>query len=294
MDWLNYHHLLNFWMVAREGSVQQASEVLHVSPASVSVQVKQLERSLGAKLLQKQGRGVALTELGQEVAAYAGDIFAKGQELVEMVQGRPLGRPLEFRVGVRDIMPKLVAFRLLQPALDLDQAVRLNYREGDMDQLVSELSIHKLDVVLSDIPLDPRYKIQAYSHRLGESGVTFVAVSQLAKKYRPKFPHSLGEAPILLLTPDSFMRRQLDRWFSDIGLVPQIVGEFSDSAMMKIAGSSGLGVLAVPSVIEADVKRIYGLHRVGVPDGVEEQFYAISVERKIRHPGVLAIRVHSP
>lgn len=293
MDWLNYHQLLNFWLVAREGSVKRASEMLHVTPASVTIQVRKLERALGAKLLEKSGRGVALTEIGEQVASYASEIFAKGQELQEMIRGRPLGQPLELRVGVRDIMPKLVAFRLLQPALELDQQVRLIYQEGDMDQLVSNLSIHKLDVVLSDLPLDTRYKVKAYSHRLGESGVVFVASAPFAKKFRPKFPESLRDAPILLLTPDSSMRRQLDRWFSDHGFVPHVVGEFTDSAMMKIAGSCGLGVLAVPTVIEEDVKRIYGLRRIGVPDGVEEQFYAISVERKIKHPGVLAIRQHS-
>lgn len=290
MDWLNYHQLLNFWLVAREGSVRQASELLHVTPASVSTQVRNLELSLGAKLLRKQGRGVAVTEVGEQVAAYAADIFAKGQELQEMVRGCPAGRQLELRVGVRDIMPKFVAFRLLQPALELEQPVRLVCQEGDMEQLVSDLTIHKLDVVLSDIPLDPRYRVQAYSHRLGQSGVVFVATAALARKYRSGFPDSLKTAPVLLLTPDSAVRRQLDRWFHDLGFGPQVVGEFADSSMMKIAGSKGLGLLAIPSVVESDVKQAYGLTRVGVIEGVEEQFYAVSVERKITHPGVRAIR----
>ena len=290
MDWLNYHQLLNFWLVAREGSVQRASELLHVTPSSVSIQIRQLERAFGAKLFKKQGRGLALTEMGQQVSVYASEIFAKGRELMELVKGRPAGKPLELRVGVRDIMPKLVAFRLLQPALELDQPVRLICQEGEMSQLVSDLAIHKLDVVLSDIALDPLYKIQAYSHRLGESEVVVVGTKTLAKRYRRDFPSSLDGAPFLLPTENSALRRQMDRWFSDLNLVPTVCGEFADSAMMKIAGVNGLGLLAIPSMIEAEVQKIYGLQRVGGAAGVLEQFFAVSVERKIKNAGVLAIR----
>lgn len=290
MDWLNYHQLLNFWLVAREGSVQRASELLHVTPSSVSIQIRQLERAFGSKLFKKQGRGLALTEMGQQVSGYAGEIFAKGRELMELVKGRPVGRPMELRVGVRDVMPKLVAFRLLKPALELEQPVRLVCQEGEMSQLISDLAIHKLDVVLSDIALDPLYKVQAYSHRLGESDVMIVGARDLARRYRRGFPASLDGAPFLLPTESSVLRRQLERWFSDLHVAPGVRGEFADSAMMKIAGVSGLGLLAVPGIIEDDVRNIYGLHRVGVAVGVQEQFYAVSVERRIKHSGVLAIR----
>jgi LysR family transcriptional activator of nhaA len=290
VDWLNYHQLLNFWLVAREGSVQRASESLHVTPASVSIQVRQLERALGTKLVKKQGRGLTLTEMGEQVADYAGEIFAMGRELVEMVKGRPVGRPLELRVGVRDVMSKLVAFQLLQPALELEQPVRLTCREGDMVQLISDLAIHKLDVVLSDTALDPLYKVQAYSHRLGESDVIIVGTEALAGQYRRRFPASLDGAPFLLPTENSVLRRHMERWFIDLSLAPIIQGEFADSAMMKIAGRRGLGLLALPAIIEDDVGRMYGLQRVGVAAGVQEQFYAVSVERRIKHPGVLAMR----
>lgn len=290
MDWLNYHQLLNFWLVAREGSVQRASELLHVTPSSVSIQIRQLERAFNAKLFKKQGRGLALTEMGHQVSGYAGEIFAKGRELMELVKGRPVGRPLELRVGVRDVMPKLVAYQLLKPALELDQPVRLVCQEGEMSQLISDLAIHKLDVVLSDIALDPLYKVQAYSHRLGESEVVIVGIGVLAKRYRRGFPSSLDGAPFLLPTESSVVRRQMERWFSDLNLAPRVCGEFADSAMMKIAGFSGLGLLAVPGIIEDDVRKIYGLRRVGIAVGVQEQFYAVSVERKIKHSGVLAIR----
>ncbi len=186
MDWLNYHQLLNFWLVAREGSVQRASELLHVTPASVSIQVRQLERALDRKLVKKQGRGLALTEMGEQVADYAGEIFAMGRELMEMVKGRPVGRPLELRVGVRDVMSKLVAFQLLQPALRLKQPIRVVCQEGAMEQLIPELAIHKLDVVLSDTALDPLYKVQAHSHRLGESDVVIVGTKALAESWARK------------------------------------------------------------------------------------------------------------
>lgn len=290
MDWLNYHQLLNFWLVAREGSVRRASELLHVTPSSVSIQIRQLERACGAKLFRKQGRGLALTEMGDQVAGYAAEIFAKGRELMEMVKGRPVGRPMELRVGVRDVMPKLVAYQLLKPALELEQPVRLVCREGEMSQLISDLAIHKLDVVLSDVALDPLYKVQAYSHRLGESDVVIVGSNTLAKRYRRGFPSSLDGAPFLLPTESSVVRRQMERWFSDLNLAPRVCGEFADSAMLKIAGLSGLGLLAIPGIIEKDVRKIYGLHRVGLAAGVQEQFYAVSVERRIKHVGVLAIR----
>lgn len=290
MDWLNYHHLLNFWLVAREGSVQKASEVLHVTPASVSVQVKQLERSLGVKLFQKSGRGLALTEMGEEVADYASEIFSTGRELMERVKGSPAGKPQVLRVGIRDVMPKLVAFRLLQPALELEVPVRLVCHEAEMPQLVSELAIHKLDVILSDTALDPLYKIQAYSHRLGESNVVIMGTKELANQYRRGFPASLDGAPFLLPMESCVLRRALDQWFSDLSLTPMIKGEFADGAMLKIFGREGRGLLAVPASIQKDVTAIYGLRAVGVAEGIKERFFAVTVERKLKHPAVVAIR----
>ena len=290
MDWLNYHHLLNFWLVAREGSVQRASSILHVTPASVSVQVKQLERALGVKLLEKKGRGLVLTEIGEEVADYASEIFATGRELVERVKQKPAGKPQELRVGIRDEMPKLVAYRLLHPALELENPVRLVCHEADMPSLVADLAIHKLDVILTDAALDPLYKIQAYSHRLGESGVVIMGTKELARKYRRGFPNSLDGAPFLLPMTSSVLRRAIDQWFSDLHLTPIVMGEFADSAMLKIAGRQGLGLFAIPTSIQDDVTDIYGLREVGVVEGVKERFYAISVDRKLKHPAVIAIR----
>ena len=281
---------MNFWLVAREGSVQRASEVLHVTPASVSSQVKQLEKALKVRLVAKDGRGLALTEMGEQVAEYAGQIFGTGQELLEMVRGQPEGKPLELRVGIRDAMPKLVAFQLVQPAIESIEGLRIVCREGAMPELIADLAIHKLDLVLTDSALDPIYKIRANSHQLGRSDVAIVGSKSLANKYRRGFPGSLNGAPFILPTEDSILRHQLDRWFADQKVSPLIRGEFADSAMLKIAGRASLGMFAVPSVIEDDVKKIYGLSHIGLATGLEERFFAVSVERRIKHPGVLAIR----
>lgn len=293
MDWLNYHHLLNFWLVAREGSVKRASELLHVTPASVSVQIKQLESSLGVKLLQKQGRGLTTTDMGREVAAYATEIFGTGRELMEMVKGGSGGRPRELRVGIRDAMPKLVAFRLLQPALNLSDPIRLVCVESEMPRLVADLAIHKLDVILTDTPLDPLYNVKAYSHRLGDSAVVIMGTRNLVKKYRTGFPNSLDGAPFLMQTDSSALRRQMDQWLNGLHLTPDIKGEFDDSAMMKIAARQGLGLFPTPACIHEEITDLYGLEVLGFAAGVKDRFYAISTERKLKHPSVLAIREHS-
>ena len=289
MDWLNYHHLLNFWMVAREGSVQRASEMLHVTPASVSVQVRQLENSLGLKLFAKQGRGLVLTEMGKEVLVYAEEIFSTGRELLEMVKGKPVGRPIELRVGIRDVMPKLVAYQLLQPAMVKDPSMRLICHEGKMGDLIADLAIHKLDVVLSDTALDPLYRVQAHSYKLGSSDVSIFGHPELVKRYSREFPKSLHGAPFLLPTKETVLRRQLERWFSENSIVPSVRGEFADSAMLKIAGRNALGLFATASIVEKEVLEIYGLATLGQIQGIQEQFFAVSIDRKIKHPGVLAI-----
>lgn len=289
MDWLNYHHLLNFFLVAQEGSVQRASEVLHVTPATVSIQIRQLERSLGVKLFRKQGRGLMLTEMGVEVQRYASDIFATGRELIEMVRGNPVGKPLTLRIGIGDVMPKLLAFRLVEPAMQLPEPVKIVCREGDMTRLIADLAVHKLDVVLTDSPLDPRFKVQAYSHLLHDSEVAIAAVPKLAKRLAKNFPRSLDHAPLLLPTANSMLRRSIDQWFLERHIQPDIRGEFDDSAMMKIAGSIGMGAFAVPTTIADEVEAMYGVKTVGTLTAVHERIYAVSVERKLKHPAVLAI-----
>ncbi len=289
MNWLNYHHLQYFWAVSQEGSVARASEKLHVTPATISIQLRDLEKQLGVKLFRKAGRGLALTEMGTAVQSYANDIFATGQELLDMVHGRPVGGPILFRVGIKDVMPKLIAYQLLEPTLQITEDVRLSCHEGDVSRLIADLAIHKLDVVLSDTPIDPLMKVRAYSHLLGESDVVFVGTKELAKAVRKDFPGSLNSVPILLPMRNTVLRRSLDNWFDENQIRPRIRGEFEDSAMMKIMGKAGVGIFPVTAVISEEVQDMYRVEMIAKIPGVTERFYALSVERKIKHPAILAI-----
>jgi len=289
MDWLNYHHLLYFWVVAHEGSVSRAAEILHVTPATISIQTKELERSLGVELLRKAGRGVELTETGTEVYRYAQEIFSLGRELVDLVRGRPVGKPLLLRVGIKDVMPKLVAYKLIEPTLKMPEQIKLVCREGASAGLFADLAVHKLDVVISDTPLDPSLKVKAFSHLLGESEIVILGERKLAERLRPGFPDSLDGAPWLMPTDNNVLRRSLDLWLADHNYRPQVRGEFEDSAMLKIAGRAGIGIFANVAAIRGEVESMYGVELIGKIPAIKECFYVISAERRIKHPGVLAI-----
>lgn len=285
---LNFHNLYSFWTVGNEGSIVRACEKLFLAQPTVSGQLRELEKTLGEKLFTRAGRGLALTETGQLVYRYADEIFSLGRELIDGVAGRPVGRALRLLVGVTDALPKSIAYRLLQPAMAIPD-VRLVCQEGKTDQLVADLAVHRLDVVLSDAPLNPGVKVRAFSHLLGESGVSFLAVESLARKYRPKFPDSLVNAPFYLPTDNTMLRRSLNQWFEARGLRPSIKAEFEDSALLKFFGREGEAVFVVPSVVEEDVCRQFDVRLVGRIETVRERFYAISVERRIKHPAVVAI-----
>ena len=289
MNWLNYHHLHYFWVVAREGSVTKACEILHLTQPTISGQLRELEKAMKGPLFEKSGRGLALTETGRAVFRYADDIFALGRELMDMVGGRPVGRPVRLRVGVVDVMPKLIAHLLIEPALRLPEPVRVVCTEGKLERLAAELTIHNLDVVLSDTPLPPTVKAKVYTHLLGECGVTIVGTPKLVEAYKAGFPKSLDGAPFLLPAEGTALRRSLDQWFDATGVRPLIRGEFEDSALLKTFGRAGEGVFAVPAAAERDVRRHYGVRRIGRAEGVRERFYAVSVERKLKHPAVVAI-----
>ena len=289
MAWLNYHHLLYFWTVARLGSISKATEELHLTQPAISAQLRTLEQALGEKLFQKSGRNLVLTDVGRIVFRYAEEIFTTGRELQETLAGRPSGRPARFAVGVADAMPKLLAYRLLEPALAGAQAVRLLLREDTPEQLLAALAIHALDLVLADAPVPPTVKVRAHSHLLGESSVSVFAVPQLAKAYRRRFPASLDGAPFLLPTDNTVLRRSLDQWFDAQGIQPLVVAEIEDSAVLKVFGQSGTGLFVSPTVMEREVQRQYDVQVVGRLEDIRERFYAISVERKITHPAVLAI-----
>lgn len=289
MEWLNYHHLLYFWTVAKEGSIARACDRLLLAQPTISGQLRLLEKTLGDKLFVKVGRRLTLTETGQVVYRYADEIFSLGREMVDAVRGRPTGRPLELVVGIADVLPKLVSFRLLRPALSSPLPVRLVCREDKPDRLMAELAVHELDLVLSDAPMNPGLKVRAFNHLLGECGVTIMGTARLAKKFRRNFPQSLAGAPWLLPTANTSLRRSLDEWFDSHNIRPDVRSEFEDSALLKVFGQEGVGVFAVPTVVEGEVRRQYGVARIGRLEEIKERFYAISPERKLKHPAILAI-----
>jgi LysR family transcriptional regulator, transcriptional activator of nhaA len=289
MEWLNYHHLLYFWVVAREGSVAKACQRLNLAQPTISGQIRALEQSLKTALFERSGRNLVLTETGYTVYRYADEIFSLGRELQDTLQSRPTGRAVRFVVGVADALPKLIAHRLLEPALHLPEDVQVTCFDGDPDHLIAKLALHELDLVLSDVPANPRLGFRAFNHLLGECGVTFFGTEDLAQKYRKGFPKSLQGAPFLMPTGNVALRRSLEQWFDTLGIRPRIQGEFADSALLKAFGQVGHGLFAAPSVVEADVKRMYRVAVVGRDDSLCERFYAVSVEKRIKHPAVLAI-----
>ena len=287
---LNYHHLLYFWTVAREGSIARATERLNLSQPAISTQIRTLERAIGEKLFVKRGRNLVLTDVGRLVFRYANEIFTVGRELQETLAGAGReNRPARLTVGVVDALPKIVAFRLLEPALHHADPVRLVLREDKPERLIADLSIHALDLVLSDAPIAPTVHVRAFSHLLGECGVSVFGTPALARRYRARFPRSLDGAPVLLPTENTVLRRSLDAWLEVQGIRPSIVGEIEDSALTKVFGHAGAGLFLAPSAIEAEVQRQYEVRVVGRIDAVRERFYAITVERRITHPVVLAI-----
>jgi LysR family transcriptional regulator, transcriptional activator of nhaA len=289
VEWLNYHHLHYFWVVAREGSLGRASTELRLAPSTVSEQIRLLEESLGEALFSRTGRRLLLTETGRTVFRYATEIFTLGGELRDAVQGKVVGRPQSLVVGIADVVPKLVARRLLEPALRQAEPVRLVCREDKPERLLAELALHNLDVVFSDAPVGPSIRVRAFSHLLGECGVVFFAKQELAAEHRRRFPASLDGAPMLLPTENTALRRSLEQFFAAKRVRPKVVAEFDDSALLKVCGQTGMGIFPAPSVIAEEVERQYQVHTVGRTDQVRERFYAISIERKLKHPAVVAI-----
>lgn len=289
MEWLNYHHLLYFWTVAKEGGVARAAERLHLTHPTISGQIRELEGALGEKLFVRAGRGLELTEMGRVVFRYADEIFGLGRELLDVVKRRPTGRPVELVVGVDDVLPKLLVRRLLEPALRGREPVRLVVHEASVRELFARLSQHSLDVVFSDSPLPPGSRVKAYAHLLGECGVTWFGVEALAKRAKRDFPACLGVEPLILPTEDTALRRALDPWFERQGLRPQVVAEIADSALIKAFGQNGLGLFPAPTAVERDVLAQFDVRVVGRSEDLRERFWAISVERRVKHPAVAAI-----
>ena len=290
MEWLNYHHLLYFWVVAKEGSIVRASEELRLAHPTISGQIHRLEENLGEKLFARRGRNLVLTEVGRVAFRYADEIFSLGREFVDTLKGRASGKPLRLIVGVADVLPPSLVRRFLEPAFRLGHAVQIVCRaDKSVEEFIAELALHRVDVVIADGPAGPGIPIRAFSHLLGECGTTFFAAARLAASTRRKFPRSLDGTPFLLPGAPSAVRRALEQWFNTQDIHPRVVAEFDDSALAKDFGREGMGIFAAPTVIEAEVRQQYRVGVVGRSEAVRQQFYAISVERKIRHPAVAAV-----
>jgi len=289
MDWLNYHHLFYFWSVVREGSIAAACRKLLLSPATISAQLRELENALGEKLFRRVGRNLAPTEFGRLAARYADEIFGLGQEFLDVARGHTRETSLRFRLGVDDVLPKLVVARVLEAVFRLPQAIRLVCVEGTQPQLLPHLAVHDLDLVLSDAPADPSIKVRTFSHLLSESGITVCAVPALARRLRRGFPASLDGAPALLPTANTSLRRGLDKWFEAVAVRPRVIAEFEDLALLNACGRRGTGFFAVPDTLAREItagRRVHALGRVGK---ARSRLYAISVERRVKHPAAVAL-----
>lgn len=281
---INFKHLRYFWAVAREGGVTRASERLHLTPQTISAQLSQLEEYLGEELFSHVGRNLELTEVGRLALSYADEIFSLGGELEEAIHRLPDGRPQLFRVGVVNVLSKSIAHRILQPALMMAEPVRMICREASFDNLLGELAVHHLDMVLADRPIPSTVSTRGFSHKLGESAVSFFAAPKLERKLTGDFPRCLDGAPMLLPCNGNQLRSSVEKWLDKLRIHPSTIAEFDDSALMKAFGKEGAGIFVAPAAIEAEVALQYQVTAIGRVDEVKERFYAISAERRILHP----------
>ena len=290
MPLLNYKHFHYFWTVAKAGGVARAAERLHLTPQSISGQLRLLEESLGGDLFRRAGRKLELTDAGRVALAYAEEIFPRGEELQDVLKHRRGGLPELLRVGIADVVPKSIAFRLLEPVLRLPDPMRIVCREWRLKDLLAELAVQRLDVVIADAPMPTAVDVRAFSHLLGSCGVAFFAIPRIARQCRPRFPHSLDGAPMLLPGEDAAVRPRLLQWFAAQRVRPRIVGEFDDRALMQDFGEAGSGVFAAPAPLGEQLRQRHRVVMLGETDQVAEEFYAISVERRLTAPAVLAMR----
>lgn len=289
MTALNYHHLLHFWTVAREGGVAAAARRLRLSQSTLSTQLRQLEEQVGLPLFDRSRRRLALSEAGRTAFRYADEIFGLGRELVDALHSRSDGRSLRLAVGLTEAVHKLIAYRLIEPALKLPGSLHVHCSEDRIERLLPLLASHELDVVISDVPLPPGAAFRAFNHPLGVSDIAIFAATAEAARLRRNFPRSLDGAPFLLPAPTSALRRELEAWFDQQEVRPTVVGEFDDSALLKVFGQAGVGAFAAPSVVAREIVLQYGVKLVGRTEGPVERYFAISGERRLKHPGVVAI-----
>lgn len=290
MEPLNYHHLHYFWLVAREGRLTAAADKLGLSPSTLSAQIRQLEEQVGVELFRRRGRGMELTDAGRAALDTADQIFGLGQELQAGL--RTIGSAaavLRLRVGVADVLPKALSARLVQPALQIARPVHLVCRQGRPERLIADLGLHDVDLVLTDAPAGLSRGLRVHTHPLRSSPVGLYGAPALAARIRDAFPAALEGAPLLLSGEGTARRRAVEAWLAGRGLRPQVIAECEDSAMLKSFGQAGLGLIAMPTAVEGELASWYGMQPVGVLDGVEEQVFAVTTERRPTHAGVRAI-----
>lgn len=288
MRHLNYSHLQYFWTVANEGSIARAAELLHITPQTISGQLKLLDEAVGESLFQRAGRGLVLTDTGTLVKQYADDIFALGGELAQVVRGRQAASQV-LNVGIVHSIAKLISYRVLQPVVAADSGMRLSCVEGDLDELLADLAVHRLDLVLSDRRMPVNTSVKAYNHTLGDSAIALFSKPSAIRRYKANFPQSLDGAPMLMPGRGSAMRRELDDWFEQVGIEPRVVAEFEDSALLKMFGAGDAGVFPAPAAIAPEIERMYSARVIGMAEGVRETYLAISPERRLKNPAVLSI-----
>ena len=289
MSELNYRHLRYFWMVAKTGSIVRASEQLHLTPQSISGQLSEFENKLGVDLFRRAGRALELTDAGRRILGMAEEIFAIGDQLLEVLHDNAPRSPVPFRLGLADSVSKSMVYRLVEPALRLGDTVRLVCHDGHLTALLADLAIHRLDMIIADRPMPASLNVRGYSHLLGESGITFFGTPNLAKQLKGKFPTCLNGAPLLLPGEDAAIRPQIIQWFEANNLRPEILGEFDDSALMKAFGQAGAGLFVAPSTLASHVCEQYKTVAIGRIDSVIERLYAITTERRLTHPAIVAI-----
>ena len=286
---INYKHLHYFWVVAKEGGVVKAAKRLHLTPQTISTQLTSLEEQFGETLFERSGRQMQLNEAGRMVLGHAEKIFSLGAELEELMRNRQPGKAVAFRVGIADVVPKSIAYRLLSPALGLRMPVKMICREGPVKSLLAELALHDIDLIIADSPMPPGISVRGFNHYLGECGLSFLASAPLVRETKGEFPLCLNDQPVILPGEASEIRSQLEQWLEERGIYPRVVGEFDDSALMNAFGSAGAGIIIAPTPIEAEVIERYRVERIGRTTEVKQQFYVISTERKISLPAVSAI-----
>ena len=289
MSPLNYNHLYYFYIVAKKGSIVKASETLNLTPQTISGQISNFEKQIGVLLFDRKGKKLVLSELGDLVLGYAEDIFQIGDELKNVISTQQPNQCLTFTVGITDVIPKTLAYQLLNPALCMDDPIRLICHEGDQESLLAELAVNKLDLIITDQPLQPGSNVKAYNHQLTESGLTFFASKSMTTNFKDNFPSSLSEQPFLMQSKKSVIHQRLSSWFQTHNIAPNIVAEFDDSALMKSFGQSGYGVFTGPTLIEKHIVSQYNVRVIGRTEELKEQYYAISPERRLKHPAIIQI-----